>query len=151
MKIVDLDDTTEHAWLVCLKEWAEKPRGTSHRADWRRRLRERGLGVKLAMTDDGVVGGMIQYVPIEYSMATGEDLYFVQCTWVHGYDEGQGNLQRRGMGKAQLAAAEEDVRSRRAKGLAAWGNTSGPEDINGDGIVDVLDLLGLLAAWGRCA
>jgi hypothetical protein len=34
--------------------------------------------------------------------------------------------------------------------LAAWGATSGPEDINGDGIVDVLDLLDLLAAWGPC-
>jgi hypothetical protein len=34
--------------------------------------------------------------------------------------------------------------------LAAWGQTGGPEDINGDGIVDVLDLLELLAAWGPC-
>jgi hypothetical protein len=34
--------------------------------------------------------------------------------------------------------------------LAAWGNTSGPEDINNDGTVDVLDLLALLAAWGPC-
>jgi hypothetical protein len=34
--------------------------------------------------------------------------------------------------------------------LAAWGATGGPEDINGDGIVDVLDLLDLLAAWGPC-
>jgi hypothetical protein len=34
--------------------------------------------------------------------------------------------------------------------LAAWGNTGGPEDINGDGIVDVLDLLQLLGAWGPC-
>jgi hypothetical protein len=34
--------------------------------------------------------------------------------------------------------------------LAAWGATSGPEDINGDGIVDVLDLLELLANWGPC-
>ena len=34
--------------------------------------------------------------------------------------------------------------------LAAWGATSGPEDINGDGIVDVLDLLDLLANWGPC-
>jgi hypothetical protein len=34
--------------------------------------------------------------------------------------------------------------------LAAWGNTGGPEDINGDGVVDVLDLLDLLAAWGPC-
>jgi hypothetical protein len=35
--------------------------------------------------------------------------------------------------------------------LAAWGAAGGPEDINGDGIVDVLDLLDLLAAWGPCA
>jgi hypothetical protein len=34
--------------------------------------------------------------------------------------------------------------------LAAWGATSGPEDINGDGIVDVLDLLEVLSAWGPC-
>ena len=34
--------------------------------------------------------------------------------------------------------------------LAAWGNPGGPEDINGDGIVDVLDLLELLASWGPC-
>ena len=34
--------------------------------------------------------------------------------------------------------------------LAAWGATSGPEDINGDGIVNVLDLLEVLAAWGPC-
>ncbi len=31
--------------------------------------------------------------------------------------------------------------------LAAWGNTSGPEDINGDGIVNVQDLLLVLANW----
>jgi hypothetical protein len=34
--------------------------------------------------------------------------------------------------------------------LAAWGAVGGPEDINGDGIVDVLDLLELLGAWGPC-
>ncbi len=123
MRILELDETTEHPWLVCLKEWAEEPKGTGHRADWWRRLREHGLRIKLAMTDDGVVGGMIQYVPIEYSMATGEDLYFVQCTWVHGYAEGQGNLQRRGMGKALLAEAESDVKDLGTKGLVAWGNT----------------------------
>jgi len=35
--------------------------------------------------------------------------------------------------------------------LAAWGQTGElPEDITGDGIVDTLDLLALLAAWGPC-
>lgn len=131
VRIVCIDKTTEGAWLVCLKEWAHEPgrtdpradRATAHRAAWYRRLKDHGLRVKLALADDGVVGGMIQYLPIEHSGATGRDLYFVQCTWVHGYAEGPGNLQGRGMGKALLAAAERDVMERGAKGLAAWGNT----------------------------
>ena len=34
--------------------------------------------------------------------------------------------------------------------IAAWGNPGGPEDINTDGMVDVLDLLAVIAAWGPC-
>ena len=35
--------------------------------------------------------------------------------------------------------------------LAVWGPCPGcPEDINGDGVVNVLDLLEVLAAWGPC-
>ncbi len=35
--------------------------------------------------------------------------------------------------------------------LSAWGQTGDvPEDINGDSIVDVLDLLAVLSAWGPC-
>jgi hypothetical protein len=34
--------------------------------------------------------------------------------------------------------------------LAAWGQSGGPEDVNGDGVVGVADLLQLLAAWGPC-
>jgi hypothetical protein len=34
--------------------------------------------------------------------------------------------------------------------LAVWGATGGPQDINGDGIVNVLDLLEVLGAWGPC-
>jgi len=35
--------------------------------------------------------------------------------------------------------------------LNAWGDCPGcPEDITGDGVVDVLDLLEVLAAWGPC-
>jgi len=36
--------------------------------------------------------------------------------------------------------------------LAAWGSSGGglPEDVTGDGVVDVLDLLAVLGAWGPC-
>ena len=34
--------------------------------------------------------------------------------------------------------------------LAAWGTGDPDADVNGDGIVDVADLLEVLAAWGPC-
>ena len=34
--------------------------------------------------------------------------------------------------------------------LAAWGNKGGPEDLDGSGFVDFGDLLIVLAAWGPC-
>ena len=34
--------------------------------------------------------------------------------------------------------------------LAAWGGIGGPADLTGDGIVDVLDLLQVLSGWGPC-
>jgi GNAT superfamily N-acetyltransferase len=80
-----------------------------------------GAGVRLALDEDGRACGMIQYVPAEHSHIEGEGLYFIQCIWVHGHRQGVGNHQRRGMGRALLLAAEEDARSRGAKGMAAWG------------------------------
>lgn len=65
MTIVDLDNTNEHAWAVCLKEWDQPPPGEetraerviSRRVEWCRRLRgQGGLRVKLALTDDGIPG-----------------------------------------------------------------------------------------------
>ena len=64
---------------------------------------------------------MIQYVPIEQSVAEGNDLYFINCIWVHGYKEGRGSFRKQGMGKSLLQAAETDVEARGAKGLVAWG------------------------------
>ncbi|PXY78488.1 MAG: hypothetical protein CXX81_07525 [Methanobacteriota archaeon] len=34
--------------------------------------------------------------------------------------------------------------------VGAWGNTGGPEDVNGDGVVNVSDLLTVVEAWGAC-
>lgn len=122
MKVIDLGPEHEDIYCQCLEEWAEEMKDAGdHKARWYRRMKDSGLGVKLATDDAGVVGGMIQYVPIEYSMAEGRDLYFVLCIWVHGYKQGRGNFQKRGMGRALLQAAEEDARARGAKGLAVWG------------------------------
>lgn len=122
MKVIDLTDDYKQLYFVCLEDWSEEIKEAGdHKEIWYTRMQDKGLGVKLAVDDNGVVGGMIQYVPTEHSAIEGKDLYFINCIWVHGYKKGRGNFQKKGMGKALLQAAETDVRTRGAKGLVAWG------------------------------
>ncbi|MFX1320519.1 MAG: GNAT family N-acetyltransferase [Promethearchaeota archaeon] len=122
MKIIDLEDKYLQEYFMCLEEWSDEIREAgNHKQEWFNKMKDKGLGVKLAVDDEGVAGGMIQYIPIEYSNAEGVDLYFINCIWVHGYKEGRGDFQKMGYGKALLQAAEEDVKKRGAKGIVAWG------------------------------
>jgi hypothetical protein len=73
------------------------------------------------LDDEGQAIGMIQYLPVDYARVEGHDLYFIQCIWVHGYDEGIGNVQGQGAGTSLLQAAEEDAKALGAKGMVAWG------------------------------
>jgi GNAT superfamily N-acetyltransferase len=122
MNIVDLSEDLVSLYCVCLEDWSQemKEAGTRKR-DWYEAMRGRGLRVKLALDDAGTVGGMIQYAPIEETFASGKDLYFIFCIWVHAYKVGRGDFRKRGMGKALLQAAEADARALGAKGIAAWG------------------------------
>jgi GNAT superfamily N-acetyltransferase len=121
MRIIDLTEEYEPTFLACLKDWDEETVGRCHKARWCDMMKCKGLRVKLALDDSERAVGMIQYVPIEYARAEGQDLYFIQCIWVHGYEEGMGNQQGQGAGKALLQAAEEDARALGAKGMVAWG------------------------------
>ena len=122
MRIVDLTDEHLELYLVCLEDWSDELKEAGdHKRCWYERAKGDGFRVKLALDDAGTVGGMIQYGPIESSTAEGQGLYLVYCVWVHGYKEGRGNFQKRGMGKALLEAAEADARELGAKGMAAWG------------------------------
>jgi len=122
MKVVDLINEYEKLYFVCLEDWSEEMKEAGdHKQVWYNKMKDKGLRVKLALDDNGEVGGMIQYTPIEQSSAAGKDLYFINCIWVHGYKQGRGNFQKRGMGKALLQAAEDDVKAVGAKGIAAWG------------------------------
>lgn len=122
MKIRDMESFDLPSYCLCLEDWSDQIKEAgNHKEIWYGKMKDKGLRVKLAVDDKGVVGGMIQYLPIENSTAEGKDLYFVNCIWVHGYKQGRGNFQKAGMGQALLQAAEEDVRSLGAKGLAAWG------------------------------
>ena len=122
MEVIDIAPEHEGTYFTCLEDWSDEMKEAGdHKQKWYLQMKDRGLRVKLALDDRGVVGGMIQYVPVETSFAEGSDLYFINCIWVHGYKEGRGNFQKRGMGKALLRAAEEDARALGAKGIAAWG------------------------------
>jgi GNAT superfamily N-acetyltransferase len=122
MKIVELAPEHEEIYCQCLEEWSDEIREAgNHKRDWYAKAKGKGLRVKLGIDDNGTVGGMIQYLPIEQSPASGSGLYFILCVWVHGYKQGRGNFQKKGMGAALLAAAEADARELGAKGLAAWG------------------------------
>ncbi|MFC1982134.1 GNAT family N-acetyltransferase, partial [Chloroflexota bacterium] len=122
MEIIDLSDEYKQLYFVCLEDWSEEMKEAGeHKQAWFNKMKDKGLRVKLALDDSGQVGGMIQYVPVEHSFVEGEDLYFINCIWVHGHQKGRGNFQKKGMGKALLQAAENDAKTRGAKGIAAWG------------------------------
>lgn len=122
MKIIDLSEEYKSLYFVCLEDWAEEMKEAGdHKEKWFDKMQDKGLRVKLALDDKGEVGGMIQYVPVEHSFVDGKDLYVILCIWVHGYKKGRGDFRKKGMGKALLQAAEEDVRQLGGAGLAAWG------------------------------
>jgi GNAT superfamily N-acetyltransferase len=122
MKIIDLANKYEQLYFVCLEDWSEEMKEAGdHKEVWYNKMKDKGLRVKLALDDSGEVGGMIQYIPVEYSFVEGNDLYFINCIWVHGYKQGRGNFRKRGLGKALLQAAENDVKAMGVKGTVAWG------------------------------
>ncbi len=122
MRIIDLEEKYNSLYFDCLEDWSDEIKEAGdHKKCWYEKMKDKGLRVKLAVDDNGEVGGMIQYLPIEHSTVEGKDLYFITCIWVHGHKKGRGNFQKRGMGKALLQAAENDAKSLGAKGIAAWG------------------------------
>ncbi|MBM3957476.1 MAG: GNAT family N-acetyltransferase [Gemmatimonadetes bacterium] len=122
MQVIDLTPQHERTYFLCLEDWSDEMKEAGdHKETWYRDMAGKGLRVKLALDDRGAVGGMIEYLPIEHAEAEGAGLYFINCIWVHGHKQGVGNLQKRGMGTALLAAAEQDARALGAKGMAAFG------------------------------
>lgn len=120
--VIDLSENTRNDYFTCLEEWSDDMKdGICRKECWYNTMQSKGLRVKLARMADGTIAGMIHYVPIEYSWVEGESLYFVYCIWVHGHKKGRGDLRKRGVGKALLLAAEEDVKNLQGKGLVVWG------------------------------
>ena len=83
MKIIDLADEHEQLYFVCLEDWSEEMKEAGdHKEVWYNKMKDKGLRVKLALGDNGQVGGMIQYTSAEHSPIEGQDLYCVASTKV---------------------------------------------------------------------
>ena len=97
MQVIDLTEEHQKEYFLCLEDWSgEMEEAGDHKEKWCDEMKDKGLEVKLALDDDGKVGGMIQYMPVEQTFIEGENLYFIHCIWVHGYKKGRGNFQKRG-------------------------------------------------------
>ena len=151
MEIVDISEEYLDTYCKCLEDWSgEMAEAGTPKREWYGRKRAQGLRVKLARNEKGEIVGMIHYAPVEVSPAIGEKLYYVYCVWVHGYKRGVGDNRKKGIGKALLAAAEEDAKSLGADGLAAWGITlpffmrsrwfkkQGYESVDRDGMIELV-------------
>lgn len=120
--IIDLPERHEQSYFVCLEDWSpEMVEAGDLKRHWYAEAKQHGLRVKVAIDDQDQAVGMIQYLPIEEAPAEGLGLYMILCIWVHGYDKGVRDAQRRGIGSALLQAAEADARDLGATGMAAWG------------------------------
>lgn len=124
MKIIDLTEEHKSSYMACLEDWSKEIQDVSHvKETWYNKMKDKGLRVKLAQNEEGVVAGMIQYFPIEYSWVKGKDLYFIGCILVYGDKQGKGDFRNQGIGKEMVKAAEEDARQIGAKGIVAWGTS----------------------------
>jgi len=122
MRIIDMADEHVPKFFCCLGEdWKDIEDAGDRKRLWFKKTKSRGLRVKLAQDDSGILTGFIQYLPIEHSFIDGHGLYAIVCMMVHGPESSLGNMRRKGFGKALLTAAEEDARSLGTKGIAAWG------------------------------
>lgn len=123
VSIVPLDEHSQPAYCHCLEEWSDEMKEAADiKCDWVAAVRDIGLGVRMARNEAGEYVGMIQYLPAELTAVDAPGHYHIHCCWVHAYrGKGVGDWRGRGIGKALLAAAEEDVRHRGADGITAWG------------------------------
>lgn len=121
-EVIDVDETNKGEYCVCLEGWSDEIiEAGDRKCHWYEYMKDRGLGVKLIKDTEGVISGMIQYIPAEYAPLSGKDFYFIHCIWIHGHKKGIGDKRRVGMGTVLLEVAEEDMRERGASGIACWG------------------------------
>ena len=70
MRITNLGEEHLESYFVCLEDWSDEMKEAGdHKASWYQYMKDKGLGVKLALDKDRNAVGMIQYLPVEHSYA----------------------------------------------------------------------------------
>ena len=66
MEIVDLSEEYEKTYLVCLEDWSDEMKEAGdHKGKWYDKMKEKGLGVKLAVDDNNTAIGILSLGKIE--------------------------------------------------------------------------------------
>jgi len=116
IEIRDMDKTDEYFVGTCTHthESEEMDAAAARRLAWLGAMHEKGSRVKVASVG-GEKTGFLYVIPIEFSPwgPLGHDLMVVPCLYVAS--------KGHGVGKALLAAAEEEARRQRRKGIATIG------------------------------
>jgi len=114
----DMEPEDEYFVATCthVDESDEIDASSRRRSAWFKKARERGLSIKVA-TLNGERVGFIYVMPIEVCPwgPLGRDLAVFPCLVA------QSKVKGRGVGRALVAAAEEEARSQGKKGLATYG------------------------------
>jgi predicted N-acetyltransferase YhbS len=114
----DMKPEDEYFVATCthVDESDEIDASSRRRLAWFKKARERGLSMKVA-TSNGERVGFIYVMPIEVCPwgPLGRDLAVFPCVVAHSKVKG------RGVGRALVAAAEEEARAQGKKGLATYG------------------------------
>jgi hypothetical protein len=127
MNLTEIDNSTEDIFFRCLhSEIPADGRILELRHRWYDKNKKNGLRAKVLKDDNDEIIGMCQYIPIEYSHLSGNDLFAILCVDVNGpaedgFSPNAGNQQKKGYGRYILECIEKDAKESGANGVAAWG------------------------------
>jgi GNAT superfamily N-acetyltransferase len=118
LQIRDMQPQDERFVASCthVGETDEWDASCQRRIPWLHEMQEQSLRVKVALLD-GQHAGFLYLLPIEVAPAgpVGRDLSVIQCLTVRN------SLQGHGVGRALIAAAEEEARKQGRKGIVVTG------------------------------
>jgi ribosomal protein S18 acetylase RimI-like enzyme len=118
LEIRDMDSGSEYFVATCshINESAEIDTSAQSRIDYFRRMRDSGMKIKVAYYD-GLPAGFLYLIPIEISPwgPIGRDLLVIPCLYILN------KMTRAGVGRALLAAAEDEAIRAGRKGIVIIG------------------------------